>query len=80
MAGKLIIKGANENNLKHMNVTIENVSLLPGHTMSVSGIPFNINWPEKIDEKITPNCVMSAFIQVDSMLIEYCMPGTFTRV
>ena len=31
----------------------ENVSLLPHHTMSVSGIPFNINWPEKIDEKIT---------------------------
>ena len=31
----------------------ENVSLLPHHTMSVSGIPFNTNWPEKLDEKIT---------------------------
>lgn len=50
----------------------ENVSLLPRHTMSVSGIPFNPSWPEKRDEKIAwifPLLLVLSSIQISSLLV-----------
>ena len=68
-------KGEREREQKHMSCVVSFVEYISDFSCLQEA--YNISGE---NEKINPNCVMTAFIQVDSMLIEYCMPGTFTTV